>query len=128
MPDRDIEDIEAIFKEAWLKKERFYFPQWSSQEWIRPMLHFMQELREKGYHKKLRAGTSLYRLILSRSERHGLRRDQARIIFAPNRNEDGGMTVLFRVGDDLQQFSQDKIEVTPEIETLLNRLVNQPID
>ncbi len=119
-------DIETVFRQRWLKTERFFSPTWSSREWLRPMLHFTHALREKGYHKKLRAGTSLYDFVLSRSAKHGLRRGQARIRFMLNR--EGGMEIIYQNRDEVVRFQQDSSKVTPEIEMLLDKLIQEPIN
>ena len=71
--------IEGEFVESWDHIERFYdkmnFP---PAEAIRNLIKAM---RAKGYDHTLRAGQSLYTLILSRSRRHGLKEGQPNIAF-----------------------------------------------
>ena len=50
--------------------------------WLRPIQPLMAEMRKRGYDRQLRAGQSMERLIVSRARNHGLRPDQACIIFS----------------------------------------------
>lgn len=81
------EGILGEFKESWDRVERFYerlSNRWPSLDSITMLVGTM---RQKGYDERLRAGTSLYTLILSRSRRHGLRSDQASIMFFHDMDE-----------------------------------------
>lgn len=71
--------IEGEFIESWDRIERFYEEMnVPPAEAIRTLVKTM---REKGYDRTLRAGQSLYTLILARSRRHGLRDGQPNIAF-----------------------------------------------
>lgn len=49
-------------------------------ERLKSVKQFIADLKEKGESSHFRIGTSLHRLIFSRSVEHGLREDQKRII------------------------------------------------
>jgi hypothetical protein len=80
-------------------------------------------MREK-YGKTLRAGQSLYSLIVSRSRRHGLRMDQLRITFHFGNDRMEVYTNL----DGETRLSFPKIELTTEIDALLKQLEAREID
>lgn len=68
------------FIESWDRVEKFY----SELEFHLKddVLNFIRAIRGYEFDKSLRAGTSLYSLILSKSRRFGLRQDQKRISFS----------------------------------------------
>jgi hypothetical protein len=74
------EGVTGEFIESWDHVEHFY----SEMEFHLKdkILDFIKSMRAKGFDKSLRAGTSLYSLILSKSRRHGLRQDQPSIRFS----------------------------------------------
>lgn len=114
--------IEGEFIESWNRMEQFYqdprFPQSA------PVLAFLTEARRAGYDRTLRAGQSLYTLVVSRSRRHGLRRDQPYIAISFAR---GVMEVTIHI-DGKEQFNLPQIEFTPHIHALFDRLVAQKIN
>jgi hypothetical protein len=87
------------------------------------VLEMIAQMRAK-YGKTLRAGQSLYSLIVSRSRRHGLRMDQPRIIFQFDNDR---MDVLTNF-DGEGKLSFPKIELTTEIDALLRQLEAREID
>lgn len=119
------DEIQEIFMERWLKMEQFFSPHLSGDEWKIPVLKFLQDLRELGYDKKLRAGQSLYNFIVSRSIHHGLKKEQPRIRFIFNRK--GGMSIRCWIKGETITFEQDSIELTPQLQDLLDKLVEEPI-
>ncbi|HVU14778.1 MAG TPA: hypothetical protein VHD90_26060 [Phototrophicaceae bacterium] len=91
------------------------------------MLDLMRELRQRGYDRQFRAGQSLWRFILSRSRQHGLRPDQPLLIFDLQR--EGSMFVGYHEPPDLTiEFATERIEIKPQVDGLLKRLLAQPID
>ena len=72
--------IEGEFIGSWCSVERFY-QSVQADPFALPVLNLISQLRAAGYERTLRAGTSLFSLVLSRSRRHGLRRGQAFIAF-----------------------------------------------
>ena len=71
---RGDEDFRLEFQQSWDEIERFYREELLTKEnwqWIRPILALLGQLREAGYDQVLRAGQSLYTLVLSRCREHG---------------------------------------------------------
>lgn len=93
------EGIMGEFIESWNQVEAFY-----SQIELNlkdKILNFIKAIRAKGFDKSVRAGTSMYSLILSRSRRHGLRKNQSCIIFSFKDNGismdvDGRKRIVFK--------------------------------
>ena len=91
------------------------------------MLDVIIELRQKGCDRQFRAGQSLDMLKLSRSREHGLRNDQAWVgmFLIP----ESGMRVVYSAPpNEWIEVDLEKVEVTPEVEELLQRLLSHPID
>lgn len=113
--------IEGEFVESWDRIEKFYaemsFP--PAQE-IRLLV---AEMRRRGYDYTLRAGQSLYLLILSRSRRHGLRQGQPHIKF---QFREEGMDVHTEI-QETDTVSVSRIGLTREIEDRLSKLTAQGI-
>lgn len=83
------------------------------------------QMRSRGYDQKLRAGQSLWTLVLSRSRRHGLRRDQSSICFFFHEKS---MSLHTSFGDEYLESDFGPIAFTTEVEEWLERLVREPID
>lgn len=86
------------------------------------ILQFIAELRRAGYDQKFRAGQSLFHLVLSRSRRHGLRRDQPCLVFGIHH---GIMDVI--EGNEPRILHTSACLSAPVL-VLLNRLAEHPID
>ena len=114
--------VEGEFITSWDRIEHFYkdarFP-CSGQ-----VLGLIARIRQAGYDKTLRAGQSLWSLVVSRSRRHGLRRGQPSITFAFTGN---GMDV-YTIMDGQERLSLSGIEFSPQVDDLLNRLTTKRID
>ena len=113
--------IEGEFVESWDNIERFYaemnFP---LAEEIRQLV---SEMRRCGYDHNLRAGQSMYTLIVSRSRRHGLRKGQPHISFQFRQE---GMDVQTEI-QGAETVSIPRIGLTKEIEDRLNRLAAETV-
>jgi hypothetical protein len=72
--------IEGEFLLSWNEVEQFYLS-CSDLDKRHEILNLIKKMREKGFDKLLRAGTSLFTLVLSRSRRHGLKEGQNSIGF-----------------------------------------------
>jgi len=114
--------IEGEFMISWDNIEQFYNE--IGLEKKDEILSLIRQMRSKGFDKTLRAGTSLYSWILSRSRRHGLKENQNSISFAFNYIK-SAMEVNMRKGEKLVF---DKIEYTEAIDRLLRSLEQEPID
>ena len=74
-----MEAFETVFSTSWDWIDGFY--KRFDGEVAEGIRSWIKEMRVIGYDRKFRAGQSLYSLMLSRSEKHGLREDQAFILF-----------------------------------------------
>ena len=122
--------IEEDFSQSWDWIQRYFHDLFDPREWwawLMPIHNLITELRQRGYDRQFRAGQSMYSLVLSRSFKHGLRASQASLVFELLR--EGGMKIRYdEVGHLVSEFEVDRVEITPEIEALLARLLAQPID
>jgi hypothetical protein len=110
--------IEGEFLESWDGIERHFAHEYGPGPRV---LALIAAIRAAGYDRKLRAGQSMYTLIVSRSRRHGLRRGQPSVAFE---FEGEGMQVY--VGE--QRLSLSRVELDPRVEAILRDLAAQPID
>ena len=127
-PENELNPIEKEFAASWGGMEQFYrgfdSPYW---EFLKPIFDLISTMRKQGYDRRFRAGQSLWIFILSRSRQHGLRPDQhcIRIIL----HSQGGMTVEYCDGLNRNtNLDADHVELTQELEALLQRLLAQPIN
>jgi hypothetical protein len=151
--DYDSEDIEREFSESWNRIEQFYnrnYPAVAPEslavidnptkdrgieifsyfacrnELIKSIRDLITEMRKRGYDRQFRAGQSLDILVLSRSRNHGLRTGQANL--GVMLNLAGGMIVSYHDQSTDMEINVERVELTPEVEELLARLLAQPID
>ena len=121
--------IEEEFSLSWDFMEQ-YFAELSSKEgWdiVKPVCGLISELRRQGYDRQFRAGQSMSLFVLSRSRHHGLRHGKSYIMFGAL--PESRMKVIFgSVLGTASEFEVERVEITPEIEALLARLLAQPID
>jgi len=114
--------IEGEFIMSWDSIEQFYDE--INHEKKDEIFKLIRQIRSNGFDKTLRAGQSLYTLILSRSRRHGLKENQNSISFAFDFIK-SAMEVGMQKGEKLVF---DKIEYTDAIDRLLKSLEQEPID
>ena len=82
-------EILLRFEKSWTDTERFFDLLLSNGfESLIPLKEFILEQKENGENRHFRIGTSLYRLIYSRSVEHGLRPYQKRITIDTVDNHD----------------------------------------
>ena len=99
----------------------------SNRKRLKPILGLIAEMRQRGFDRQLRAGHAMDRLILSRSLKHGLRADQAAL--GIDIGMESGMTVMYwHKPDSSLEIMLDRVELTPEVEQLLVKLLVQPIN
>lgn len=114
--------VEGEFNASWDRIEQFFadeqFP------CAGQVLGLIARIRQAGYDKKLRAGQSLWSLVVSRSRRHGLRDDQPSITFWFNGN---GMDVSSTMNGQ-ERLTFPEIEFSPLIDNLLKQLATKEID
>jgi hypothetical protein len=128
--------IEEEFASSWDKVEEFYYrlslyvdSRWRQDEWGASMLSLLAKLRKHNFDKKLRAGNTRAVLILSRSRSHGLRASQPFIEFHRDTVGLRGISVTYHEGPNTRmRIDLDKVELTAQVNDLLNRLIEHPID
>jgi hypothetical protein len=113
--------IEKEFAASWDNPETF-FGRFNQTK----VCDLIADLKERGYNKQLRAGTSVARFILSRSREWRLRREQPRLMITGNGK--GGMIMEYREGDYWTQAETARFEFTPELQEFLDKLLKHPID
>jgi len=114
--------VEGEYTMSWDSIEQFYNE--IGLEKKDEILKLIRRMRSNGFDKTLRAGQSLYTLVLSRSRRHGLKENQNSISFTFNYIK-SAMEVSMQNGEKLVF---DKIEYTDAINNLLKSLELEPID
>ncbi len=113
--------VEGEFLESWDRMERTYEGSRFPKTLILP---FIADLRRAGYDHKLRAGQSMWSLIVSRSRRARLRPDQALVSFQFH----GETMELFTSIDREERIPVLPIKVSDSVVGVLDRLAERPID
>jgi hypothetical protein len=125
----DQHNIEIEFAASWDRTQHFFTDIVSSSGWEyqEPLLRLIEELRQRGYDRKLRAGRSLVTFILSRSRVHGLRDDQPSLAFDLAPHE--GLAIWQQAPYHAPiEIKFDKVELNSEIENILSWSLAYPID
>jgi hypothetical protein len=126
--DNDQTPIEEVFSKTWDHVESYYERLSGSYESLKKdRLFLIGELRGRGFDRQLRAGQKLFNLILSRARLHGLHEGQSWLEFFTDQ-EDGSTTIRYSGSDSQSTLKLDHFEFTPELESLLERLLAHPID
>jgi hypothetical protein len=128
MNESNDKSIEEIFEESWIGPLAHYHQQilYSKVTWLIPMDHLIHQLRLRGLDRQLRAGSSMERLILSRSKQYGLRDDQLSIMFCPTPHNT--VLVVQHNIDSSEPFHILSGEIKSKVEALLEKLLKQPIN
>jgi hypothetical protein len=116
------DSVEKDFMASWDWSQQYFamlFESWGRND---RALQFMADLRRAGYDRRLRAGQSLNLFMVSRSRRYGLREDQPWVGFFFYANV---MNVQERRNVVLKDAA---VCLSSEVETVLARLQNHPID
>ena len=116
------------FPESWDSAERFYAEHTSSPAWawLNSIFSLIAALRSQGYDHQFRAGISMWRLIISRSRRVGSHLDQSYLMLSPK--PDGGMIISYsETFTSPVETEIDRVELAPELDQLLQRLLTHPI-
>jgi hypothetical protein len=114
--------VEGEFTMSWDSIEQFYNE--IGLEKKDEILNLIKQMRSNGFDKTLRAGQSLFTLILSRSRRHGLKETQNSISF-------DFIYIKSAMEINMQKREKlvfDKIEYTDAVDRLLRSLEQEPID
>jgi hypothetical protein len=114
--------IEIEFIKSWDYIEKFYKTMPFANINVPKILEFINQLRQIGFDRKLRAGQTLSALILSRSLHHGLREGQFRLMFVFDNDslDVFGSDSVWSVNSP--RLSCPRIGLTPEIEEILKTL------
>jgi len=114
--------VEGEFIESWDQMETVYggsrFPPRNL------VLPFIAELRRAGYDRRLRAGQSIWSLIVSRSRRPRLRPEQPIVSFQFRENS----MEIFSRNDGEERMQEIPIAMSDTVDHVLRRLVDRPID
>ncbi len=91
-----------------------------------PVRELIKELKQKGENQNFRIGTSLYRLIFSRSVEHGLRDDQKQLIIDTLEKNDYEITLRdgFKEYRHYRISELNDIKLTKLLETLKGTLID----
>ncbi len=114
--------VEGEFIESWDQMESVYAGSRFPPRTL--VLPFIAELRRAGYDRKLRAGQSIWSLIVSRSRRPRLRPEQPLVSF---QFREATMEV-FSSGEPEERIFEIPIEMSETVERVLQGLVERPID
>lgn len=114
--------VEGEFIESWDQTEGVYEGSRFPPRGL--VLPFIAELRRAGYDRKLRAGQSIWSLVVSRSRRPRLRPDQPLVSFQFRENS---MEVFSRNQGEERIFEMP-IAMSDTVERVLQRLTERPID
>lgn len=129
------ETIQKIFENSWSETVEFYDDLLTNRQWyfLIELRTFLSELQYLGYDRKFRIGTSIHRLIFSRSIDHGLRVDQKQILIEPYPN--GKYDIRFydftSPGDKIRtydDFITDKLTGNKRLLNNLNKLSHTLVD
>jgi hypothetical protein len=123
-------DYQDVFVRSWDLVEACYSElatQSDGENW-RPVLELVREMRGRGYDRLFRAGLAALSLVLSRSAKHGLRREQPYVhVFVWPWAQDGAMRVRCGPGEG-PRFVEETFALTPALERVLADLARAPID
>lgn len=123
------------FTKSWDDTEAHYdmLSQYDGWDFLKELRSFITELRKQNFEEKFRIGTSMHRLIFSRSVDHGLRKDQKQLVIDAFKN--GSYDILFydftAPGDLIRKYDEFRTTELTENKRLmnaLNKLANTVVD
>ena len=123
-----LHEIEDAFAQSWDWIEQFYRDDLLSEEtwrWLGAMPNLISALRQRGYDRTLRAGQSLFILVLSRSREHGLRDNQPFVAIELQR--DGSMKLTASVAGKETTVTRPTTAICTELLGMLERLRNETV-
>jgi hypothetical protein len=126
--ENDQMSIAEKFSKSWDETVE-YFTHLSGDQvqwtWLKPILGLIAELRARGYDRQFRAGQSMYRFVLSRSPEWSLYLD---VYLSMEVQSEGGMIAWFLEPNEvITEIKLERVELAPELEDLLARLLVYPI-
>ncbi len=127
--DDEQKAIEATFLWEWERREEFYddLIREEGWSWLIPVKTFIRELRNQGYDRQFLVTKPYHLFGLARSRVRDVRSEQSWLCF--KFRSTGAMRVrYYEIGNLISEFEVERVEITPEVEALLERLLAQPID
>jgi len=128
--------IEGEFLGSWDRIEKFYESPSMYQKLSHPMIELVKPIRKEGYDCKLRAGTSMWNLCLSRSRSYGnmglyslvfqVEYDNLEINGEQKKSQSLRVFCLDN-GAIAEEFVEKEIALTDRIRKVLQKLSEQPI-
>lgn len=115
------EPIAGEFIVSWEEVEEFYLKHWRV-DGLEQILALIRKIRSMGFERNLRAGTSMYTLMLYRSRRY--RPKQPYIAFNFTNSSEMQVTKSF----DESEVSIMPLEFSKKLHTLLSKFCGYPID
>ena len=117
-------EITSHFEKSWYETEKIFDMLLENGfERLVPVREFITELKEKDESHNFRIGTSMYRLIFSRSIEHGLREDQKQVTIDTLDKND--YEINLRDGIKKYRISDlNDIKLTKLLETLKGTLID----
>ena len=128
--DNALRDMETTFLESWDTMEAFYTDLKDTERfpWIVPTRQLIAAMRERGYDKRTRGARLFDAFVLARSRQPVLREGQQYIIVALG-DPQGTMHLSYmEFGEALCHVEVARIAWAAELEALLARLLERPID
>lgn len=126
--DNRTDEIIQRFKTSWTEVEECYDIMLANGGFdrLKPLRHFISDLRQKGEDKYFRAGTSMYTFILSRSVDFGLRVDQKYIRIEPFDNNAFEVTLRdgYKAYREYRLTNLTDVRLTKLLQTLKDTLVD----
>jgi hypothetical protein len=136
--------VEGEFIASWRSVKELYQGVGYGRAVALQVLQFIDQLSEMGYDRTLRAGTSMYSLLVSRSRRHGLRHTMPNESYDPSKHDPyiafcfgglrfnphisaGQMEVNAYLDDGERIKTCPSIVLTAELKMLLDKLQAIPI-
>ena len=120
-------EITSRFEKSWNETEKIFDMLLENGfERLVPVREFISELKEKGENHNFRIGTSMYRLIFSRSIEHGLREDQKQLTIDTLDKND----YQINLRDGIKKYREyrisdlNDIKLTKLLETLKGTLID----
>lgn len=128
-------EILRRFEHSWDQVEARYSGLLGKEGWdfLPELVAFIALLRAQGFDKKFRLGTSMHRLVFSRSVNHGLRQDQKQVMIEPYKNGSYDISFFdFSAPGGLirrySEFSSDTLTGNKRVMGCLNKLDSTLID
>ena len=120
--------LESSFYESWNEIETFYNELTINDGWkyVSPIKDVIHYLRSLGYDRKLRAGKSVYIMLLKRNRTWEMKDGDYRIVIEPTLQQTFKVNYTNCKEVDIMMEASDLIN-NKVFDELLNKLIKQPI-